>query len=127
MYNFDAAYDFWATKGGIVATDNVIVVRFHEHILDAGLFGSEDIAGAAPASEAAAVSVAAAGQWTMVGGGAPDGGFVGASFHANAVLGLSKSGVDTSGLSLQRIHLPDTNSKADWDLRASTFGLNNKF
>lgn len=75
--NYDTAYDFYAVKGGIVATDNDIAVRFGEHILDAGLFSTATSGGANPASEAAAAIVAAAGEWTMVGGGMPASGFRG--------------------------------------------------
>jgi len=83
---------------------------------------------AAAASETAAAIVAAATQWTMVGGGIPVGGFVDDAFRIHAVLDLNATGTAASGTSIQRTDNTDSNDLNGWTTGAgvaSTWGLNN--
>ncbi|MEM9493559.1 MAG: hypothetical protein AAGC55_30705, partial [Myxococcota bacterium] len=65
--------------------------------------------------------IAAAGEWEIVGGGVPKGGYIDGDFNAHAVQNLS--GDDT----IQRLDNGDTNTKADWtaDNATETFGVLN--
>lgn len=120
--NFDTAYDWYTSDFGMFSTDNVItVVDRLGGIVDAVLVSDDPTGTAFPQAEAQAAIVAAAGQWTMVGGGIPPSGFVDDNFNLHAVQDLD--GPDT----LQRIDLTDNNTRNDWFAanRPASWGLQN--
>ena len=126
--NYDTAYDIWSADAGLTNTDNVFTLFDGTMtIVDAILVAdSATAATAAAASETAAATVANAGQWTMVGGGVPPGGFVDMDFRMNAVLDLNATGMMSTGTSIQRINNADTQTLADWnDTSIATWGANN--
>lgn len=129
--NFDTAYDFWATDPGLTATDNVFTLRDGTNAIVDVVFAANAATGtAAAATETAAASAATAGQWQMVGGGIPAGGFVDDNFRAHAALDLDGTGTMASGNSIQRLDNSDDNDKSDWNsmtttVQAQTFGALN--
>jgi hypothetical protein len=94
-------------------------------IMDA-MFASDGPTGsAAGATETQADVVATAGEWEMVGGGIPSGGFVDNDFNAHAAQDLDGTGTDPTGESIQRNTNADSNTVADWVQAASSWGLIN--
>jgi hypothetical protein len=96
--------------------------------MDAVLTANDSTGLAAAASETQAATVATAGQWQMVGGGVPAGGFVDTDFRAHAVLDLDGSGTTAIGDSIQRTNDTDSNDKDGWTTgsgAAPTWGANN--
>jgi hypothetical protein len=79
----------------------------------------------AAASETAAATVANAGQWQLVGGGQPVGGFVDAVFMMNAAADLNATGTDDTGETIQRNDDDDNNDVADWVQAAQSWGTRN--
>ena len=118
--NYDGAYDLFSTDAGLVATDNVISLMRTTTVLDAVLLSDNATGAAASASEAQAAIVAAQGEWVMVGGGVPAGGFVDDTFSANAALDLDLGGTTAAGASIQRLDNTDDNDKADWNTPTTT-------
>ncbi len=128
--NYDGAYDLFSTDAGLAATDNVISVMRTTTVIDAVLLSDAATGIAAGDSEDQAAIVAAQGQWVMVGGGIPAGGFVDDNFSAHAALDLSAGGTTPAGVSIQRLDNTDDNDKADWNtgtttVQASTWGALN--
>ncbi|MCC6875732.1 MAG: Ig-like domain-containing protein [Sandaracinaceae bacterium] len=124
--NYDTAYDFYIADTGITNTDNVIQVRDATGaILDAVLVSDDPAGTAAGDSETAAADVAAAGEWTMVGGGIPAGGFVDADFNMHAAQDLNGTGTTAAGASIQRNTNTDSNTLSDWTQAASSWGVIN--
>ena len=131
--NYDTAFDFWSTDGGLTNTDNVFTLYDNvNNIMDAVLTSDDATGTAAAASETQAALVADAMQWQIVGGGVPTGGFVDDNFSANAALDLNGTGTDATGSSIQRLDNTDDNDKNDWNsadgtvtLQAQTWGLIN--
>lgn len=124
--NYDTAYDWYSTDTGLTATDNVIAVENPAGAIVDAVFVSDGPTGTAAAdTETRAAQVAAAGQWQMVGGGVPAGGFVDDAFNAHAVQDL---GASTKATSIQRIDDTDDNDRDDWSAPpnpAGTFGALN--
>jgi hypothetical protein len=118
--NYDGAYDLFTTDAGLTATDNVISVMRTTTVIDAVLLSDAPTGTAAGPSEEQAAIVAAQGQWQMVGGGIPTGGFVGDNFNGNAALDLSLGGATPAGASIQRLDNTDDNDKADWNTGTTT-------
>ena len=131
--NYDTAFDFWSTDGGLTNTDNVFTLYDNvNNIMDAVLTSDDATGTAAAASETQAALVADAMQWQIVGGGVPTGGFVDDNFSANAALDLNGTGTDATGSSIQRLDNTDDNDKNDWNsadgtvtVQAQTWGLIN--
>lgn len=116
--NFDGAYDLYTSRGGLTMTNNVFTLLGPGGVIVDAVFATSSTVGpAANDTNNQAATVANAGQWEMVGGGVPSGGFVNDSFHPHAVFGLDAS---NRVLSLQRISNQDTNTKADWTATATT-------
>ncbi len=116
--NFDTAYDLYTTNGGLVATNNVFTLLAPGNVIMDVLFASSSTVGnTASGTNSQAAAMSTAGEWSMVGGGVPPGGFVNTEFHAHAVQGL---GVSTRALSLQRLDDLDRNTVADWVSTATT-------
>lgn len=129
--NYDTAYDFWSSDDNLTNTDNVITLYDATGaIADALVVASAATGMAGVDSERQAATVAAAGQWQVVGGGTPAGGFIDADFCANAVLDLDGTGVSATGPSIQRLADTDDNDKDDWNsgsitVQNPTFGARN--
>jgi hypothetical protein len=124
--NFDGAFDFYSADGGITASTNVItVVDPTSVIIDAVLLADAATGTAAVSQEAAAATVAAAGEWTTPAGTVPAGGFVDDDFRANAVLDLNGTGTAAAGESIRRTDNLDTDHTGGWAQGASTFGAIN--
>lgn len=124
--NYDNAWDWYSTDTGLTNTDNVFTLYDNLDVIMDAVFVTQDATGdAAGATETQAANVAAAGEWTMVGGGIPTGGFVDYLFRMHAVLDLDGTGTDPSGESIQRNSNIDTNTMDDWTQGASSWGLNN--
>jgi len=125
--NFDTARDFHVSAAGLTRTDNVITLWDNNgNIADAVLLADAPTGSTARDSERGAEPVAAAGEWTMVGGGVPAAGFVDDDFCAHAVLDLDDTSLDPSGTSIQRTDDADTNDKRGWtDANTGTWGRNN--
>lgn len=113
--NFDGAFDWYSTQGGIVNTDTVLALYDgNGNIVDAVLVSDDPTGTTANASEDAAQLVAAVGEWTTPQGTVPSGGFVDDTFCAAAVAGLDLTGTDATGNTLQRTSNADTNTALDW-------------
>ena len=124
--NYDGAFDFYSSDSGITSTDNVIWLRDPAGVVVEAVLISDDATGtAAGSSESAAADVAMAGEWTMVGGGVPAGGFVDDDFNAHAVQDSNATGSSASGESLQRNDDDDMNDRDDWIQGAQSFGAFN--
>jgi len=124
--NYDTAFDFWSSDSGITSTDNVIWLRDPAGtVVEAVLISDGATGTAAGGSESAAADVAAAGEWTMVGGGVPAGGFVDDDFNMHAVQDSGGTGTDASGESIQRNDDADMNDRDDWVQAASSWGALN--
>jgi len=125
--NNDLAYDWYSSDVGLANTDNVLTIYGGAAgILDAVLASDDPVGTAATDSETQAATVAAAGQWTMVGGGVPAGGFVDDAFNAHAVQDLNGTANTASGISIQRTNDVDTQTKADWSGSVgASWGANN--
>jgi uncharacterized repeat protein (TIGR01451 family) len=112
--NSDKAYDWYSGQVGLQSTDTVLTVT--------GLTRDTVLAASAPSgpvhssSEAMAAEMAALGQWHMVGGGIPPGGFVDDNFCAHAVLDLDATGNTVDGMSIQRTTNTDSNDKNGWTM-----------
>lgn len=116
--NFDGAYDLYTSRGGLTMTNNVFTLLGPGGVIVDAVFATSSTVGpAANDTNTQAATVANAGQWEMVGGGVPAGGFVNDEFHRHAVFGLDASNRVTS---LQRRSNLDTNTKADWTATATT-------
>jgi hypothetical protein len=114
--NYDDAWDWYSTSTSLTNTDNVFTLYDDSGvIMDAVLAANAATGTVSAASESQASVVAADGQWTMVGGGVPAGGFVDDDFRAHAVLDLDATGTAKSGPSIARIDNSDTQTKADWN------------
>ena len=127
--NYDSAYDWYSSDSGLTNTDNVFTLfDALGGIVDA-VFVTDDPTGTAAAdTETQAARVAAAGQWTMVGGGVPAGGFVDDNFNMHAVQDLNATGVAASGTTIQRTDNTDTNTLVGWTTGPglpATWGANN--
>lgn len=124
--NYDSAFDWHIADTGITSTDNVLTLYAPDGSIMDAVFVSDDPAGtAAAATETQAAAVAAAGQWQVVGGGIPPGGFVDDAFNANAVQDLNGTAIDRIGISIQRSSNVDSNDLLGWGMAASTFGAAN--
>jgi hypothetical protein len=128
--NYDTAYDWYSTDTGLTNTDNVFTLYDDQgRVMDAVLTHRDDNEDtAANPSEIQAAVVAAAGEWHMVGGGVPPGGFVDADFRAHAVFDLNSTGTTATGTSIQRNTNVDSNDKNGWSTGAGdppTWGLLN--
>lgn len=107
--NFDTAYDWYSADTGLIDTTNVITVLDPiGTIMDGVLYADAPTGTAAADSETQAAVLAAEGEWQMVGGGVPAGGFVDDDFRLHAV--VDSDAADT----MQRIDNTDDNDKADW-------------
>jgi hypothetical protein len=125
--NFDTAFDLYTESGGLTATSNVLtLVNPVGTIIEAVLLHNDD-PNVAGSSEARAVEVVAAGQWTDPSGMVPSGGFVDADFVANGVPGLAATDTTPGGTSIQRTQDSDDDDKDDWTgaPAASTWGALN--
>jgi hypothetical protein len=126
--NYDTAYDWYSTQQ-LVAFDNVFTLYDGVGLIrDAVLAANGPDGTVSAASELQAAVVAAAGEWQMVGGGVPPGGFVDAEFRAHAVLDLDATGLNALGTSIQRTTNVDSNDKNGWTTGTgapSTWGLLN--
>jgi len=121
--NYDGAYDWYSTQGGIVNTDTVLTLSdANGYTVDAVLLTDAPTGPTANASEDAATSVANVGEWTTTSGTIPSGGFVDDSFCANAVDGLASTSVAAFGDSIQRSGTGDTNTMSDWFVGPATWG-----
>lgn len=125
--NVDVAWDWYSTDTGLTDTDNVFQVKDAlGTILDAVLAADDNTSDlSALDSETAAADAAMAGQWVMVGGGIPAGGFVNLAFRTWAVVDLDGTGTDRAGESIRRIDNTDDNDMADWAQGASSWGVLN--
>ena len=123
--NYNAAWDHWTVDSGLTATDNVITLLLDDTIVDAVLVSDGPTGNAAAASEAAALRVAQANEWTQEDGQLPEGGFVDGNFNAHAAQGLKGSGTRDSSRSIRRISPNDRNHKGDWEFGVSSFGRAN--
>lgn len=124
--NYDTAYDWHIADTGITNTDNVLTLYAADGAIIDAVFVSDDPVGtAAAATETQAATVAAAGQWQIVGGGVPPGGFIDDAFNANAVQDLNGTALDRNGLSIQRTSNVDSNDLLGWGMANSTFGATN--
>ncbi len=123
--NYDTAWDWYTSDGGLTRTDNVITVYNNAGVILDAVFASDGLTGsAAGGTEAQAAVVAAADEWEMVGGGIPAGGFIDGDFNAHAVQGLTSTGTDLTQ-SIQRLAGDDTNNVTDWTQGASSWGALN--
>jgi methionine-rich copper-binding protein CopC len=121
--NYDDAWDFYSTDGGLTSTDNVFSVVNRAGDIEDAIFAARDACTtAAGGTETRAAQVATANEWENVGGGQPAGGYIDADFCANAAPGL-----DQADVSIQRVDDGDTNTAADWTTapQAFTFGALN--
>ncbi len=125
--NFDSAFDWYGGAGGIVATNTVLSLLDPQgNIADAVLLSADATGMTAAASEDAAASVAAVGEWSTPSGMVPAGGFVDDNFCAYAVPGLGRTGVDRLGNTIQRTNNLDTNTQNGWaESLLPTWGANN--
>jgi hypothetical protein len=133
--NYPTAWDWWIADTGITNTDNVITVYDPAAVIVDAVFATDFYDAAMPSTAAAATEtqaavVAAAGQWQMVGGGIPAGGFVDQTFNQWAALDLDGTGTSAAGSSIQRLDNSDDNDMNDWNsatvtVQAQTFGLIN--
>jgi hypothetical protein len=90
------------------------------------VFLSDDATGTAAAgTETQAGAVAAAGEWQMVGGGVPMGGFIDDNFSAHAALDLKGTGTSATGESIQRAVNSDSNTRAGWGQALQSWGVLN--
>ncbi len=113
--NFDGAFDWYSTQGGIVNTDTVLtLLDAAGNVVDAVLLTDDPTGPSANASEDAALLVANVGEWTAVGGTIPAGGFVDDAFCSHAVPGLNMTSANSGGLTLQRANNTDSNTRLDW-------------
>jgi len=126
QFNYDTAFDWHIPDTGITNTDNVLTLYAADGSIVDAVFVSDDPLGIAAAdTEAQAAAVALAGQWQVVGGGVPPGGFIDDQFNANAVQDLNGTSVDRNGLTIQRSNNTDSNDVQNWGMAAATFGLPN--
>jgi hypothetical protein len=126
--NYDSAYDWYTDVEGLIATNNVITIYNSLGVVVDAVLVTKDATGsaAAVASETQAAELAKLGEWLTVEGTVPAGGFVDESFNANAVAGLKAAGSSAKeGPSIQRNGSNDSNSKADWFVVNSSFGVAN--
>lgn len=124
--NYDTAFDWHIADTGITNTDNVMTLYAPDGSIMDAVFVSDDPTGtAAAATETQAAAVAAAGQWQIVGGGIPPGGFVDDNFNAHAVQDLNGTAIDRNGVSIQRSSNVDSNDLLGWGMATSTFGSAN--
>ncbi len=125
-FNYDTAFDWHIPDAGITNTDNVLTLYAADGSIMDAVFVSDDPTGTAAAdTETQAAAVALAGQWQLVGGGVPPGGFVDDQFNANAVQDLNGTSVDRNGLTIQRTNNTDSNDVQHWGMATTTFGLPN--
>jgi hypothetical protein len=124
--NYDTAFDWHIADTGITNTDNVLTLYAPDGSIMDAVFASDDPTGtAAAATETQAAAVAAAGQWQVVGGGIPPGGFVDDNFNAHAVQDLNGTAIDRNGISIQRSSNVDSNDLLGWGMATSSFGAAN--
>jgi hypothetical protein len=124
--NYDTAYDFYSADTGLTNTDNTFTLYSADGTIhDAVLVADAPTGTAAAASESQAALVAAANQWSKVGGGVPAGGYVDDDFRMHAALDLNATGTAPMGDSIQRAFDSDSNTKSDWVQVGSSFGLLN--
>ena len=126
--NYDAAFDWHIADTGLTNTDNVITLYAPAGgIMDAVLLSDDPTGIAAADSETQAGVVAGFGQWQMVGGGVPPGGFVDDNFNAHAVLDLNGTDIAVTGAStsIQRNNNTDSNDLQGWAVLPQTFGALN--
>ncbi len=128
--DYASAWDAYSDDTGLVATDNVIRVETPFGNIQDAVFLTDvsepsDDQNSASGTEAAAALVVEAAQWTVVEGDPPMS-YVDADFHAHAIPGLGSTDNNVAGDSLQRLNsTDDTDTKADWFLAPSTFGVQN--
>jgi hypothetical protein len=125
--NYDSAWDWYSSDAGLTASTNVFTLYDTGGAIMDALFATANPADdmVAAGTETRAAVVAAAGQWTMVGGGVPGGGFVDLDFSMHAVDGLGSGGTSIAGDSLQRLAGDDVNTMTDWVLAPPTWGALN--
>jgi hypothetical protein len=127
--NYDTAWDWYSSDNDLLGVDNVLTLYDEEgRVMDAVLAHNNFNDLVTTRSENQAAVVAAAGEWQMVGGGVPVGGFVGANFRLHAVLELTATGTTKTGTSIQRTTNLDSNDKSGWTTgigALSTWGLLN--
>ncbi|MEZ4249093.1 MAG: hypothetical protein R3B99_12740 [Polyangiales bacterium] len=124
--NYDTAYDVYSTDTGLTDTDNVFgLIDAAGAFVDVVFVADDPTGSAAGASETAAASAAAAGQWTTPAGAVPAGGFIDDEFCANAVQDSNATGNLASGESLQRNDDADTNHTGGWTQAANSWGVLN--
>ncbi|MDX1408599.1 MAG: hypothetical protein R3330_10715, partial [Saprospiraceae bacterium] len=121
--NYDSAFDWYSDVSGISATTQVLTLYDPvQNIMDAVLLTSDALSPVHGDAEARAAEAAAVGEWQMVGGGVPKGGFVGNNFNAHAVLDLDAT-TDTD--SIQRDDDADNNDLSDWTTDLDSWGVIN--
>ncbi|MBP9147014.1 MAG: hypothetical protein KBI44_21260 [Thermoanaerobaculia bacterium] len=122
--NYDTAYDWYTSDSGITSTDNVLTLyRSGGAIADAVFVANDTSGSAATGTETQAAAVAAAGEWEMVGGGIPPGGFVDDDFKLHSAQDLDATGSDaTSGSTIQRTGDQETQTLADWGMVTFSWG-----
>lgn len=125
--NFDGAFDFYSTGGGLTASTSVVTVLDPTSvIIDAVLLANDGLVGTVASTQtAAALVVSDAGEWTTTAGTVPAGGFVDAEFRANAVLDLDATDTTRTGESIRRTDDADTDHMGGWAQGASSFGALN--
>lgn len=123
--NFDTAFDFWATDGGLTGTNNVFTLFDSTGAITDALFVANGAAAAATLT--AAGTVGTANQWSPA-----QTTYLLADYLADAVGGYDVTTTTVIGTSIQRINDTDTDGKADWSTggpvgtgTASSFGLIN--
>lgn len=123
--NYDSAWDFYTTDGGLTRTNNVFGLKSAVgDFLDALLAWDATSTTTAGGTNSSAAEVATAGHWVIVGGGVPTNGFVDADFNDNAAIDLDGSNT-VAGDSIQRNDDDDNNDKDDWVYTAPSWGLPN--
>jgi hypothetical protein len=120
--NYDAAWDLWAKRAGLIGTTNVFRVLDPTGTIVDALLAHDGTAGSVAGQTVATANlVATANEWTPI----PSGGYTAANFRADSVTGLKATSTTAAGDSLQRTSATDTNAKADWAIKPSSFGLKN--